>query len=64
MKLQIESEGNILKDVNVEFSPTEFMLFRHILNLAAIHSELHEVDSRLANKMFKELEEQIKEVSK
>lgn len=64
MKLNLESQVNIIKKVNVEMNPTEFMLFRHILNLAAIHSELHEVDSRLANKMFKELEEQLKEVSK
>lgn len=64
MKLNIDSQNNIIKKVNLEMSPTEFMLFRHILNLGAIHKELHEVDGRLANKMFNDIEDYLKEVAK
>lgn len=64
MKINIEHENNLIKKADVELSPVEFMLFRHILNLAAIHTELHEVDSRLAIQMYRELEEQLNEVAK
>ena len=64
MKLNLESQGNIIKKVNVEMNPTEFMLFRHILNLGAIHTELHEMDGRLASEMYHEIEDYLKEVSK
>ena len=64
MKLNIESENNLIKKVDVEMNPVEFMLFRHILNLGAIHTELHEVDGRLASKMFNEIEEYLREVAK
>lgn len=64
MKLNLESQGNIIKKVNVEMNPTEFMLFRHILNLAAIHTELHEMDGRLASEMYHEIEDYLKEVAK
>lgn len=55
MKLNIEAEKNTIKKVNIEMNPVEFMLLRHMLNLGAIHTELHEVDSRLANQMFHEI---------
>lgn len=64
MKLNIEAEKNTIKKVDIEMNPVEFMLLRHMLNLGAIHTELHEVDSRLANQMFHEIEEYLKEVSK
>ena len=64
MNIKIDAENNIIKKVNVELSPGEFMLFRHMLNLGSMHTELHEVDSRLANQMFHEIEEYLKEVSK
>ena len=61
MKLNLESRNNIIKKVNVEMSPTEFMLFRHILNLACVHTELNEMDGRLASKMYNEIEDYLKE---
>ena len=64
MKLKIDSQNNVIKKVDIEMAPMEFMLFRHMLNLGSIHTELHEVDSRLANKMFHEIEEYLNEVSK
>ena len=64
MNIKIDAENNTIKKVNIEMNPVEFMLFRHMLNLGAVHTELHEVDSRLANQMFHEIEEYIKEVSK
>lgn len=64
MKLNLESGNNIIKKVDVELTPTEFMLFRHVLNLAAIHTELHEMDGRLASEMYHEIEDYLKEVAK
>ena len=64
MKIDLVSENNIIKKVTVDFSPIEFMLFRHILNLAAIHTELHEIDSRVAIRMHKEIDEYLKEKQK
>ena len=64
MKINIDSEKNIIKKVYVEMNPTEFMLFRHILNLGAIHTELHEMDGRLASEMYHEIEDYLKEVAK
>lgn len=64
MNIKIDSSHNIVNKVSLDLNPTEFMLVRHILNLTCVHTELHEVDSRLASKMYREIEEYIKEKQK
>ena len=64
MKLNLDVQNNIVKKVDVEMSPVEFMLFRQILNLAAIHTNLNEMDGLLASKMYNEIEESLKEKRK
>lgn len=64
MKVDLEVENNIVKKALVEMTPVEFMLFRHVLNLGAIHTELCEMDGRLANEMYKTIEEYLKEKRK
>lgn len=64
MKLDIEHNGKVIKSVNVEMTPTEFMIFRQILNLTAVHTELHEVDSLIAGRMYKDIDEYLKEIAK
>lgn len=64
MKLNIEVEKNIVKGVTADLTPTEFMLLRHILNLACVHTELNEIDGRLASQMYREIEEYLKEKQK
>lgn len=64
MKIDMDVEKNIVKNVIVEMSPVEFMLFRQILNLSAVHTQLHEMDGLLASKMYKEIEEYLKEKQK
>ena len=64
MNLKIETTGNIIHKVNVEMTAIEFMIFRHMLNLTAVHTELNETDSKVAGRMYKEIEDYLKGVSK
>lgn len=64
MKVEIKADGKIIKNVNCELSPIEFMLLRKILNLASVHTNLNEIDGRLASKMYREIEEYIRERQK
>lgn len=64
MKLNIESDGKIIKKVNIELSPLEFMMFRKVLNLAAVHTNLNEIDGLMASQMYQEIEEALKERQK
>lgn len=61
MKLNLDVQNNTVKKVDIEMTPVEFMLFRQILNLAAIHTNLNELDGLMASRMYNEIEEYLKE---
>ena len=64
MTIRINSEDGYIKSVDVNCSPVEFMIIKQILNLKAIDDVLNEVDVKTAEKMYKEIDKQLKEMQK
>ena len=64
MIIRINSEDGYIKSIDVNCSPVEFMIIRQILNLKAIDDVLNEVDIKTAEKMYKEIDKQLKEMQK
>lgn len=64
MTIRINSEDGYIKSIDVNCSPVEFMIIRQILNLKAIDDVLNEVDVKTAEKMYKEIDKQLKEMQK
>ena len=64
MTIRINSEDGYIKSIDVNCSPVEFMIIRQILNLKAIEDVLNEVDVKTAEKMYKEIDKQLKEMQK
>ena len=64
MIIRINSEDGYIKSIDVNCSPVEFMIIRQILNLKAIDDVLNEVDVKTAEKMYKEIDKQLKEMQK
>lgn len=64
MTIRINSEDGYIKSIDVNCSPVEFMIIKQILNLKAIDDVLNEVDVKTAEKMYKEMDKQIKEMQK
>ena len=64
MTIRINSEDGYIKSIDVNCSPVEFMIIRQILNLKAIDDVLNEVDIKTAEKMYKEIDKQLKEMQK
>ena len=64
MTIKINSEDGYIKSIDVNCSPVEFMIIRQILNLKAIDDVLNEVDVKTAEKMYKEIDKQLKEMQK
>lgn len=64
MTIRINSEDGYIKSIDVNCSPVEFMVIRQILNLKAIDDVLNEVDVKTAEKMYKEIDKQLKEMQK
>ena len=64
MTIRINSEDGYIKSIDVNCSPVEFMIIRQILNLKAIDDVLNEVDVKTAEKMYKEIDKQLKEIQK
>ena len=64
MTIRINSEDGYIKSIDVNCSPVEFMIIRQILNLKAIDDVLNEVDVKTAERMYKEIDKQLKEMQK
>ena len=64
MTIRINSKDGYIKSIDVNCSPVEFMIIRQILNLKAIDDVLNEVDVKTAEKMYKEIDKQLKEMQK
>jgi len=64
MIIRINSEDGYIKSIDVNCSPVEFMIIKQILNLKAIDDVLNEVDVKTAEKMYKEIDKQLKEMQK
>jgi len=64
MTIRINSEDGYIKSIDVNCSPVEFMIIKQILNLKAIDDVLNEVDVKTAEKMYKEIDKQLKEMQK
>ena len=64
MTIRINSEDGYIKSIDVNCSPVEFMIIKQILNLKAIDDVLNEVDVKTAEKMYKEIDKQLKEIQK
>ena len=56
MDINIDSDKNIIKKVNIELTPVEFMLIRQTLNLRSINTELNETDRLLAERMYRQID--------
>lgn len=64
MNFKINSEDGYVKSIDINCSPVEFMIIKQILNLKAIEDVLNEVDVKIAERMYKEMDKQIKEIQK
>lgn len=56
MNITIDSDKNIIKKVNIELTPVEFMLIRQTLNLRSINTELNEKDRLMAERMYRQID--------
>lgn len=61
MKVIIENKENCINSVCLELQPVEFVLIRQILNLKSVYEELNTTDGQTAERMYKELNEQMKQ---
>lgn len=64
MLIKINSQDGYVKNIVINCSPVEFMIIKQILNLKAIEDVLNEVDVKTAEKMYKEIDKQLKEMQK
>ena len=64
MIIKINSQDGYVKNIDINCSPVEFMIIKQILNLKAIEDVLNEVDVKTAEKMYKEIDKQLKEMQK
>lgn len=64
MTIKTNSQDGYVKNIDINCSPVEFMIIKQILNLKAIEDVLNEVDVKTAERMYKEINNQIKEMQK
>ena len=60
MNINLNVEDGNVKGVNMDLTAIEFMVLRHTLNLQAVNSELNEADRQVAERMYSEMDKQIK----
>lgn len=64
MNITLNVEDENVKGVNMDLTAIEFMVLRHTLNLQAVNTELNEADRQVAERMYSEMDKQIKGVNK
>ena len=60
MNINLNVEDGNVKGVSMDLTAIEFMVLRHTLNLQAVNSELNEADRQVAERMYSEMDKQIK----
>ena len=60
MKINIETENNNIKSVNLNLNPLEFALIRKIFNLTCVYTELNETDGQTATEIYKTLDGELR----
>lgn len=60
MNITLNVEDGNVKGVNMDLTAIEFMVLRHTLNLQAVNTELNEADRQVAERMYSEMDKQIK----
>lgn len=60
MKINIETENNNIKSVNLNLNPLEFALMRKIFNLTCVYTELNETDGQNAAEIYKTIDGELK----
>jgi hypothetical protein len=60
MKINIETENNNIKSVNLNLNPLEFAIMRKIFNLTCVYTELNETDGQTAAEIYKTLDGELK----
>ena len=60
MKIDIETENNNIKSVNLNLNPLEFALMRKIFNLTCVYTELNETDGQTAAEIYKTIDGELR----
>lgn len=60
MTVNLNTKDGKVEGVSMDLTAIEFMVLRHTLNLQAVNSELNEVDRQVVERMYSEMDKQIK----